>query len=303
MYLHSDKDNFTDTINAVAANTGLQAQIVEKDYYVTLMLRLLSQKLPFIVFKGGTSLSKCHKVINRFSEDIDLTIDEALTQGQKRSVKEAINNAATELGLVITNIDNIQSRKDYNRYVISYESIIPSMTDVLYPNIILETSYKTISFPIVKMEVTNYIVETFGMEQVEKLRELSLEPFQMKVQDISRTLADKVFAICDYYIEGKTERHSRHLYDIHKLLPMVSLNGQFRDLVVEVRNGRVPSKVCHSAKEGINPNEILGRIIRENTFKGDYSIITEKLLNEEVGYDEVIVSLKTILDSGIFTFI
>lgn len=302
MYLHSDKDDFIDTINTVAVNTGLQAQIIEKDYYVTLMLRLLAEQLPFIVFKGGTSLSKCHKVINRFSEDIDLTIDEALTQGQKRKVKEVINNAATELGLVITNIDDIQSRKDYNRYVISYESVIPSMTDVLTTNIILETSYKTISFPTVNMEVTNYIVETFGMKQIEKLQELSLEPFHMKVQDVNRTLADKVFAICDYYIEGKTERHSRHLYDIHKLLPMVSLNDEFRDLVVEVRNGRIPSKVCHSAKEGINPNEILERIIQDNTFKGDYSVITEKLLNEEVGYDEVIVSLNAILDSGIFEF-
>lgn len=302
MYLHSDKDNFIDTVDTVAAHTRLQAQIIEKDYYVTLMLRLLSEQLPFIVFKGGTSLSKCHKVINRFSEDIDLTIDVALTQGQKRRVKEAINNAATELGLVITNIDDIQSRKDYNRYVISYESVIPSMTDVLATNIILETSYKTISFPTVNMEVSNYIVETFGMKQIEKLQELALEPFHMKVQDINRTLADKVFAICDYYLEGKTERHSRHLYDIHKLLPMISLNDEFRDLVVEVRNGRIPSKVCHSAKDGINPNEILERIIQENTFKGDYSVITEKLLNEEVGYEDTIVSLSAILDSGIFEF-
>lgn len=36
-----------------------------KDYYVTMILRLLSQKLPFVVLKGGKSLSKCHKVIRR----------------------------------------------------------------------------------------------------------------------------------------------------------------------------------------------------------------------------------------------
>ena len=44
MYLHSDKDDFIDTINTVAVNTGLQAQIIDKDYYVTLMLRLLSEQ-------------------------------------------------------------------------------------------------------------------------------------------------------------------------------------------------------------------------------------------------------------------
>lgn len=39
-----------------------------------------------IVFKGGTSLSKCHKAINRFSEDIDITIDTAISQGQKKKL-------------------------------------------------------------------------------------------------------------------------------------------------------------------------------------------------------------------------
>ena len=51
----------------------------QKDYYVTVLLKLLAEKIPFIVFKGGTSLSKCHKVIRRFSEDIDLTIDVSLS--------------------------------------------------------------------------------------------------------------------------------------------------------------------------------------------------------------------------------
>ena len=65
-------------------------QIIEKDYYVTVLLKLLAEKIPFIVFKGGTSLSKCHKVIRRFSEDIDLTIDVSLSQGQKKKVKKVL---------------------------------------------------------------------------------------------------------------------------------------------------------------------------------------------------------------------
>lgn len=48
---------------------------LDKDYYVTMILRELSERQNFIVFKGGTSLSKCHKAIKRFSEDIDITID------------------------------------------------------------------------------------------------------------------------------------------------------------------------------------------------------------------------------------
>ncbi|WP_337478923.1 nucleotidyl transferase AbiEii/AbiGii toxin family protein, partial [Phascolarctobacterium succinatutens] len=99
-------------------------QIIEKDYYVTVLLKLLAEKIPFIVFKGGTSLSKCHKVIRRFSEDIDLTIDVSLSQGQKKKVKKAILDSAEELGMVIENVDETRSRRDYNRYVVAYDSVL-----------------------------------------------------------------------------------------------------------------------------------------------------------------------------------
>ena len=59
--------------------------------------------------------------------------------------------------------------------------------------------------------------------------------FEMKVQGIDRTLADKVFAVCDYYLQGKVAKHSRHLYDIYKLLPLVPQDENFRELVKEVR--------------------------------------------------------------------
>ncbi len=49
--------------------------LIEKDYYVTLILKCLNQEIPGLLFKGGTSLSKCYKLIDRFSEDIDLTLD------------------------------------------------------------------------------------------------------------------------------------------------------------------------------------------------------------------------------------
>ena len=56
-YLHDNKELFRDAINLAHQNTGLIIQqAIEKDYYVSMLLRLLSQKLPFIVFKGGTSL-------------------------------------------------------------------------------------------------------------------------------------------------------------------------------------------------------------------------------------------------------
>ena len=103
-FLHNDKEQFSDAINLTAYQTGVMAQAVEKNYYVSLILRKLAQRIPFIVFKGGTSLSKCHGVIKRFSEDIDITIDTEITQGQKQRVKSAIIEIAAELDMVVTNL-------------------------------------------------------------------------------------------------------------------------------------------------------------------------------------------------------
>ena len=62
-YLHNDREQFKDAIYLAYDQTGIMVQAIEKDYYVTMLLKILSEKIPYIVFKGGTSLSKCHKVI------------------------------------------------------------------------------------------------------------------------------------------------------------------------------------------------------------------------------------------------
>lgn len=87
MFLHEDKKRFSHIINRVSYQTGRMGKMIEKDYYVTMILRLLSSEMPFVVFKGGTSLSKCYKVISRFSEDIDVTVDQNLSQGLKKKTE------------------------------------------------------------------------------------------------------------------------------------------------------------------------------------------------------------------------
>ncbi len=80
MFLHNDEELFKDVIIAASVDQKCPVAIVEKDYYVTMILKLLAQVEPGCVFKGGTSLSKCHHVIDRFSEDIDITFSNTLTQ-------------------------------------------------------------------------------------------------------------------------------------------------------------------------------------------------------------------------------
>ena len=61
-----------------AQKVGMHEAIIEKDFWVCLMLDYLFHDCPWkdtFTFKGGTSLSKCYDLIQRFSEDIDLILD------------------------------------------------------------------------------------------------------------------------------------------------------------------------------------------------------------------------------------
>ena len=63
--------------NRYVFDYGGSLEIVEKDFWVTLMLDYLFHKSTFkdyFIFKGGTSISKCYNIINRFSEDIDIIL-------------------------------------------------------------------------------------------------------------------------------------------------------------------------------------------------------------------------------------
>lgn len=299
-YLHEDKEQFIESINLTTYQSGTMAQAIEKDYYVTMILRLLSQEIPFVVFKGGTSLSKCQNVIKRFSEDIDVTIDTSISQGQKKKLKQAIVGITEKLGMQIINMDDTRSRRNYNRYIIAYKTVLPLLNETLQPAVLMETSFTTVSFPTVLLPVYNYIGKMMESEAPEALGEFNLEPFNMKVQGIDRTLADKVFAVSDYYLQKQVKKHSRHLYDIYKLLPLVPQDTNFKGLVKEVRNIRKVSNICPSAQDGVDVPELLREIIRGAVYKPDYQSITEKLLEEEVGYDLAIEALMEISRNGMF---
>lgn len=136
-WLHENREEFRNAVLYTAEINKLNPVVVEKDYYVTLILKGLKARLPSIALKGGTSLSKCYKVINRFSEDIDVTIDTKLTQGQMGKVKDAIKEVAAELSLSIPNIDETRSRRSYNKYLLAYETVNEDVDAGLQPTVVL----------------------------------------------------------------------------------------------------------------------------------------------------------------------
>ena len=88
-------------IETVARELGRTEQMVEKDTIQSMYLYELSKsELPF-VFKGGTSLSKAFDLIDRFSEDIDLSMSRRPTQSERVKSKELIIGIAEKLGLIL----------------------------------------------------------------------------------------------------------------------------------------------------------------------------------------------------------
>lgn len=76
-FLSQSKEIQEEILQSVAADSGMRAQHLEKDVWIVLALKLLFSmpEPPMMVFKGGTSLSKVYGAIERFSEDVDITID------------------------------------------------------------------------------------------------------------------------------------------------------------------------------------------------------------------------------------
>ncbi|MGD9154993.1 MAG: nucleotidyl transferase AbiEii/AbiGii toxin family protein [Bacillota bacterium] len=301
MRLHEDKELFEQVLTLTADNMKIDAAIVEKDYFVTMLLQEIARRQPTIIFKGGTSLSKCYKLINRFSEDIDLNVEvEKPTDSVRKRLKECVVSSIDTLEFTLTNPESILTRRDFNRYVVDFPTIFSS--DALKQHLVIETAMHIRAFPTVVMPVASYIYDYLcsveGGGRI--IIHYALQPYELKVLTMERTFIDKTFALGDYYLDGKIAEHSRHIYDLYKLLPLISLDDDFKRLVREVRNVRRPHRTCLSAQEGVNAQELLERIITEDVYKSDYKKITLALLFEAVDYDTAINALKAVVESGAF---
>lgn len=298
--LYQNKDLFTQLILLVSEDTGIAPGIVEKDYYVTIFLKNLVKIQPEIIFKGGTSLSKCYQLIQRFSEDIDLNLEceTRPTQGQRRKMKENIVAIIDEFKFTLANPEQVKSRRDYNKYIVDFPSVFsfPNLKQYL----IVETSVFLRAFPACEMAATSLIYEYLKREKQEDIIEkFSLEPFMICVQDARRTFVDKLFAVGDYYLEEKIMEHSRHIYDLYKLYDAVEINDELKELYEIVRKERSNHVACVSAQDGVDLKQLLQEVIVKKVYKQDYESVTAGLLFEEVSYDTAITALQKIVKSGL----
>jgi len=293
------RDQWKEIIETVAAEEHRTTQMVEKDTVQSMILFEISKsELPF-VFKGGTSLSKAYGLIDRFSEDIDLSMNRKPTESEKKKTKNSIVAIADDLGFTLTNPNDIQSRHNYNKYVFEYDSLFSELPLEL----IIETSFYQAVYPVETHPVYSFIGRFCENNNIVLPVPFDASVINMQVQSLERTFIDKVFAICDYRIQDMQSRDSRHLYDIAKLLPEIKINQELDDLIDEVREDRMLSKNNPSARPEHNIPEMLKEIISSHFYEQDYNNVTRKLLYEDVSYDEAISNgIAKIADTDIFEY-
>lgn len=223
MKLHLDKDAFRVLIESIHEKTGYRADVLEKDYYVVLMLEELAAKqaegLP-AYFKGGTALYKALKSTNRFSEDIDLSVDTrncSRTQNDKR-----LEQATKKYTSLIRDPAAGRTNRSEIIVVYTYEPITSyDANDALqrFGKLKIEATSFTISEPVENLEISAMLYDLSTDEQKQILEtQYDVKPFNIQTISLERIFIDKLFA-AEAYVRKSSDPHrafeaAKHIYDL-----------------------------------------------------------------------------------------
>ena len=236
--LREDK-NFGEAIRAAASKLGLHAQFVEKDYWVTETLRTLSNRYAgHFTFKGGTSLSKGYRLIERFSEDIDILVvaNAGDTKAQhERKLIEMSRAVAEDLGLALTEDPSPSQGWDASRAdLLSYQPKVAKTneTGLDEGGVLLETGFAGGEEPAEMVEIGALIWD--GIELGSDAYEDG-QRFEVRALEPVRTCLEKVCGLHHLATTMLEEpnldvpRVGRHYWDIDRLLQDKTVRKRLED--------------------------------------------------------------------------
>ncbi len=232
-------NNKKEIFNQVSISSGLPAFAIEKDWWVTNVLRIVFS-LPVskhLIFKGGTSLSKGWNLIERFSEDIDLALDRKflgfegkLSKTQIRKLRkiscsfvsnelvEIISKKIEELeipGIKISVQELTSSDKDPVIIEIMYNSVTEE-SSYLKPKVLIEVGSRSLLEPTERINIHSFVDEFYPNKP------FALHPISVQTVLPKRTFLEKVFLLHEEFQKPvdqiRVNRLSRHLYDLDKLM-------------------------------------------------------------------------------------
>ena len=225
----SEHPDFAAFLTAAAAESGLPETFVEKDYWITEILRTIAATLgERAIFKGGTSLSKGWNLLDRFSEDIDLFVDPTAEPplGSSRAIDRTMKklnsdvSATTGLEFVRPESQTIGGRGRIDTF--RYNSRFPPL-EGFPPTVRLEPGIQSGKQPAARVKISSIVSNLLiARGAAEELDVEGIEPFEMDLLHFRRTFVEKLFAI-----HGKVERleqdgvplgrDARHYADLYVL--------------------------------------------------------------------------------------
>lgn len=227
MKLHENATFFQEAVRFTAEQMGILDIYVEKDYWVTKALSLIFSD-PIgteVVFKGGTALSKCYGLIDRFSEDIDLVVlsrdgeSGSKLKGKLKAISHVVGEVMPEVEMAGVTNKLGMIRKTAHEYPMAFSGKFGQVRD----KVILESSTLGHYEPFHEQTINSFIYEMMkSTNQSELATQYQLTPFTVQVLDVKRTLCEKILSLVRFsYSENPIadlKLKIRHLYDLHRIL-------------------------------------------------------------------------------------
>lgn len=227
MKLHEKDILFRQAVIATAEYFSIPEIFIEKDYWVTFALKRIFQNDigEETIFKGGTSLSKCFRLIDRFSEDIDLVVKHTKTETDNQ-LKKKIKNVGLAVSSVMPEliVEGLTRKLGMNRKTVhSYPKLFDGSFGHVRDVIVVEATWFGHYEPFISHPLSSYICEMMvARNQQQMLDDFDLHPFDVNVLLPARTFCEKImslvrFSYGNYPIED-LKMKIRHIYDLYKML-------------------------------------------------------------------------------------
>lgn len=265
-----------DTLNDIASELGVDVSFIEKDWHACQVLKAISaiENENFtIIFSGGTSLSKAHGLIQRFSEDLDFRCryTNSMSGNQQKKarskLREQIVDCVQQLDNLEINTEQMQVASNYIKFPLPYKSLF-DQHQALRPHLEIEFSFTQPQLePIIK-SITSFVNHFSGDEREASIPCLS--PIEIA--------ADKLSALCwrvlkrDRNSENDDPTLVRHIHDLCALNDIITEDfSQFFSLF---KQSHEVDQSSGTRQTGLHPTDAIGTMVEElksdNLYKKEY---------------------------------
>ncbi|MBI4405786.1 MAG: nucleotidyl transferase AbiEii/AbiGii toxin family protein [Deltaproteobacteria bacterium] len=264
VFPHEERASFRDMIRYVEGKTGFSARLIEKDYYCSIVLRVLGKAKSILVFKGGTLLSKVHAGFYRLSEDLDFTISmsDDGTRGERGQKAKPFKDLFARLPAEIPQLRMERSLKGSNlsmQYngMVAYDSVLIEKPELIS----VEISLREKVYEPITLQAATLIEDPFTGAIV-------VPPFNVTCLSKGEAYAEKVRAALT-----RKDAAIRDLYDLdhaiaHDHIPLH--NDAWLKLVIKKcrvsGNGEIQISEQRKAEFRAQLETRLGPVLREHDF-------------------------------------